>query len=88
MPTGTTSPSDPATAVRELATVVRNRHRGQLRELRIEVVESGVVLHGRARSFYGKQIAFHEVRRLCALVVVENRIEVQEHSVEAPPEAE
>jgi hypothetical protein len=65
----------------QLATEVQNRHRNCLRELRIEVVEGGVVLYGRAITFYGKQIAFHEVRRCSHLAVIANRIQVQERRV-------
>ena len=64
-----------------LATEVRNRHRDCLRELQIEIAEGGIVLYGRAITFYGKQIAFHEVRRLSSLTVVANRIQVQERRV-------
>jgi hypothetical protein len=65
----------------QLATEVRIRHRDCLRELQIEVVVGGVVLHGRAITFYGKQIAFHEVRHRSRLTVVANRIQVQERLV-------
>jgi hypothetical protein len=67
MTTANPGSSDPNAVVRGLAADVRNRHLNQLRELRIEVVEGGIVLRGRATSFYGKQIAFHEVSRLCEL---------------------
>ena len=63
-------------AARELAAEVRRRHRGLLRELWIEVDAGGFVLHGHASSFYGKQVAFHEVLRLGAGPVVANRIAV------------
>jgi hypothetical protein len=65
-----------ASAVNELASEIRARHRDVLRELRIEAVAGGVVLHGRARTFYGKQVALHEVRRRCQLAVVANHITV------------
>jgi hypothetical protein len=66
----------------QLATEIQNRHRNCLRELRIEVVEGGVVLHGRAITFYGKQIAFHEARSRSLLKIVANRIQVYEGRVE------
>jgi hypothetical protein len=65
-----------ASAVIELASEIRARHRDVLRELRIEVVPGGVVLRGRARTFYGKQVALHEVRRRCEFAVVANHITV------------
>jgi hypothetical protein len=69
-----TDPDDGTAAVSRLASDVRGRHRGLLRDLRIEVVPGGVVLHGHARTFYGKQVAQEEVMRHA--VVVANRIMV------------
>ena len=66
----------PAAAESELAADIRSRHRSLLRELRIDVVEGGVILHGHAYSFYGKQIAQHEVLRRTGLVLLANRIAV------------
>ena len=66
---------DRAAAATHLASDIRERHRSQLRDLRIEVVAGGVVLHGRATTFYGKQVAQHEVMRH-AVAVVANRIVV------------
>lgn len=51
-------------------------HRNHLRELRIEAIGDGVIIRGRAVSFYGKQIAFHEVTRRIGRVVA-NEIEVR-----------
>jgi hypothetical protein len=67
-------------ALHQLATSVLKRHRSHLRELRIVVVEDGVILQGNAVTFYGKQIALHEVRSECKCVVVGNQIEVLERS--------
>ncbi|MCE9564292.1 MAG: hypothetical protein K8U57_19790 [Planctomycetes bacterium] len=44
--------------------------------MRIEIVEGGVVLRGRASSFYGKQVAFHEVLLRGQFAVLANQIEV------------
>jgi hypothetical protein len=76
MPT-LTKPTD------ELATAIRERHRSLLRELRIEVVEGGVILHGRAYSFYGKQVAQHEILRRAQLVLLANRITVASRTAAA-----
>jgi hypothetical protein len=54
------------------------RNRGRLHELTIHRVEGGVILHGRAVSFYGKQIAFHEVKTLLGEPVIGNQIAVDE----------
>lgn len=64
-------------AVRRVAAEILAGHRGHLRELRIEVVADGVTIHGRAISFYGKQIAFHEVTRRVGQLVLANEIEVR-----------
>ena len=76
----TGSTSGPEAAVRRAAAEILAGHRGHLREPRIEVVEGGVIIRGRAVSFYGKQIAFHEVIRRCGQPVLANEVEVQ-----APP---
>jgi hypothetical protein len=74
-PQALTVPADDrAAAAGHLASDIRERHRSLLRDLRIEVVAGGVVLHGRANTFYGKQVAQQEVMR-CS-VVVANRIVV------------
>jgi hypothetical protein len=62
--------------LRELAADIRARHRALLREFRIEEVSGGVALHGFAYSFYGKQIAQHEILRRGDLTIVANSIVV------------
>ncbi|MCE9562845.1 MAG: hypothetical protein K8U57_12440 [Planctomycetes bacterium] len=64
-------------ALNRLATEIRNRHRSHLREFRIEKVDGGIILIGRSVTFYGKQIAFHEVCARCKWSVKANQIEVQ-----------
>lgn len=63
-------------SLKELASDICRRYRALLGELRIEAVAGGVALHGRAYSFYGKQVAQHEVLRRSGLVVLVNRIAV------------
>jgi hypothetical protein len=60
----------------ELAADIRRRHRVLLRDFHIEEVSGGVALHGHAYSFYGKQIAQHEILRRGDLAVVVNSIVV------------
>lgn len=70
----------------ELAAEIRNCHQSRLRELWLEVVPGGVVIRGVATSYYGKQLALHEVRRRCGLRVTANRIVVVEAlPTPAPP---
>lgn len=71
----------PTDALGQLAADIRSAHRSHIRELRIELAASGVVLAGRAATFYGKQLALHEVTHRSRLVVVANRIEVQSRAV-------
>src|SRR4051794_8710311 len=70
------TPPEPPAAVCELAAEIRLLHRAAIRELRIELTDGGAVLHGRASSFYGKQLAFHEVTRRGRLTVIANRVVV------------
>ena len=73
----TTDPSDLEVVVQQVAAELLAAHRSCLRELQIQVVEGGVVIRGRSISFYGKQLAFHEVSHRCGQVVLANEIEVQ-----------
>lgn len=59
-----------------VAADVLTQHRGLVRELWVEVAEGGVVLHGTAYSYYGKQVAQHEVLRRTGLVLLANRVRV------------
>jgi len=72
----TMTASETLRGVEQLAAQIRNRYRSHLRELRIEVVEGGIVLRGRSSSFYGKQMAFHEARSGSQFAVLANQIEV------------
>jgi hypothetical protein len=83
MPPATASQSDShqtdlQQTLEQLAADIRARYRDVLRELRLDFVEGGLILRGRATRFYGKQIAFHEVKRLSRLVVLANQIVVEE----------
>jgi hypothetical protein len=69
-------PADLGSKLERLAADIRTEHRCHIRELRIEVAAGGVVLAGRAATFYGKQLALAEVIRRCGLPVAANRVEV------------
>lgn len=47
-----------------------------VRELRLSWEGNGVVLQGRAKRFYAKQLAQTMLQRLCAYPILANRIEV------------
>jgi hypothetical protein len=53
------------------------QHRSHLRDLEILLTRRGIILHGLARSYYGKQLAFHEVSRRLGMRVIANHIVVQ-----------
>jgi hypothetical protein len=65
-------------ATEALAAEIQRRYRSHIRELRIEWSDGGYVLSGIAMSYYGKQIALHEVRRTRRPVVA-NRMKVIPH---------
>lgn len=73
-----TAPADVPDVLDEfegIAADIRNRHRSLLLELRVEIHEDGVSLYGRAITFYGKQMAQHELLRR-GFVVLANNIAV------------
>ena len=51
--------------------------RGHVRDLRVVVLEGGVILEGRAATFYAKQLAQHVVTKVLGLSLRANRIEVE-----------
>jgi hypothetical protein len=59
-----------------LAELVRRRLAGRIRDLRLVFRENGIVLQGRACSYYGKQLAQHEVLRVVNAARLVNEIEV------------
>ena len=63
--------------LQELESYIRRRYRGLLLDLQLEVVGTCVVLHGRATSFYGKQMAQQEVLNHGGLSILANRIAVR-----------
>jgi hypothetical protein len=65
----------PETA-RDLEAALRARLHGRLRNLRVLIRSTGVVLQGTASSWYVKQLAQHELMTLSSLPIVANEIEV------------
>ena len=62
--------------LQEMAGEIQRQYRSVIREFRIEPVEDGLVLHGFAYLFYGKQVALSEVQRRSSRPIVANRIVV------------
>ena len=56
---------------------IRAGLRSWIPTFRIEVRDDGLILHGQAISFYGKQVALHETRRRTGLPVIANLISVR-----------
>jgi hypothetical protein len=48
----------------------------QIREFRLAVVERGLILRGRAHTYYAKQLAQHAVMEATGLPILANEIEV------------
>jgi hypothetical protein len=55
---------------------VQHQLSGRLRHFRLERFSAGVILSGRASSFYAKQLAQHAVMRATDIPIMRNDIEV------------
>jgi hypothetical protein len=62
--------------IEQLEAQVQSRLSGRVRELRLVVAGQGLILRGRARSYYAKQLAQHAVMAATALRILANEIEV------------
>ncbi|MCS6975885.1 MAG: hypothetical protein NZM31_02590 [Gemmatales bacterium] len=60
----------------DLETHVQARVGGQLLDFRIVVHDDGLVLQGRARTYYAKQLAQHAVMEATGMPIRANEIEV------------
>jgi len=63
--------------VEQAEVLLRNRLRGRVWELRVVVLEGGVVLRGYAFSYHAKQLAQHAAMRVFAVPVRLNEIQVR-----------
>jgi len=59
-----------------LESLVRRRSHGQVRDLRLELCDEGLILHGRAASYYVKQLAQQAVLEAAEFPLLANEIEV------------
>jgi hypothetical protein len=55
---------------------VQTRLNGRVQYFRLQAVEDGLVLRGRSRTYYAKQLAQHAVMTVTRIAIVANRIEV------------
>jgi hypothetical protein len=72
----TAAQATPAGEVSELELQVQSRLRGRVRDFRIVSSVRGVILRGRALSYYTKQLAQHAVMEMTWLPILANEIEV------------
>jgi hypothetical protein len=60
----------------EVETSLRQRLRGRVRDLSVDLNERGMVLRGQAANYYTKQLAQHYAAEAAGLPVAANEIEV------------
>jgi hypothetical protein len=65
-----------ANGASELEARVQCRLGRQIRELRLVVVDRGLILRGHTRTYYAKQLAQHAVMEASRLPILANEIEV------------
>ena len=75
-PTSAGSPDLLDAALEQLEVEVRSQLRGRVAHLRLELHPDGLVLHGRARTYYAKLLAQHALMEASDLPIVANEIEV------------
>jgi hypothetical protein len=70
--------AEPAlTSVEVVERQMQRRLGSRVRDLRLIVRQDGMILQGRALSFYAKQLAQHAAMELAALPIVANNIQVK-----------
>lgn len=72
----TTTDVTRANGITDLETQIQCRLGGQVREFKVEVVDDGLILRGRARTYYAKQLAQHAVMEATGMQILANEIEV------------
>ncbi len=70
-----------ATAIEQLEAHLQGRLNGRVRDLRLVVCGQGLILQGRATTFYAKQLAQHEFKKATARPLLANEILVLEQSI-------
>ena len=63
-------------SVTELETLVQSRLAGRVAEFHVTLEEQGLVLRGRTRSYYAKQLAQQAVMEATSVPILANEIEV------------
>ena len=60
----------------QLETRIRIRLGGQIRDIRVMCRDDGLVLQGRSRTYYAKQLAQHLVMEVTSIPIIANEIDV------------
>jgi hypothetical protein len=60
----------------QLVTTVQRQLAGQVSNIRLLVRDTGLVLQGRARSYYAKQLAQEAVMKVTGIPLLANDVEV------------
>jgi hypothetical protein len=60
----------------QLETRIRVRLGGQIRDIRVVCRDDGLVLQGRSRTYYAKQLAQHAVMEVTSIPIIANEIVV------------
>ena len=60
----------------QLETRIRIRLGGQIRDIQVVCRDDGLVLQGRSRTYYAKQLAQHLVMEVTSIPIIANEIEV------------
>lgn len=71
------SESESRSTLGELEARVQSRLYGRVRNFRLLHRDDGLVLQGRARTYYAKQLAQHAVLEVTAQPIAANEIEVE-----------
>ena len=76
-PTKSLNDTNLPTRLEGLTLVALRQRGGQIHDFRLSVQDRGIILNGRARSFYAKQLAQHAVASVTTLPIVANEIIVE-----------
>ncbi len=71
------APQNLATDEGHLEGLMQRRLGNRIRELRVLVLPTGIILQGRALTYHAKQLAQHAAMELSALPILANDIEVR-----------
>jgi hypothetical protein len=72
-----TSEPAPSHGASDLEARVQSRLSGRVRDFRLVMAPEGLILRGRACTYYAKQLAQHAVMKAVKLPILANEIEVR-----------